>query len=51
LATLVASETLSETVAETLSDPLHAVAAAALGYIEAGRIDLARDILRRFLAR
>jgi hypothetical protein len=40
----------SETVAETLSDPLRDVAARALGYIEAGRLDLAKDVLRRFLA-
>ena len=40
----------SETVAETLSDPLRDVAALALGYIDAGRLDLAKDVLRRYLA-
>ena len=38
-----------ETLVETPLDELSGVAAAALGYLEAGRLDAAKDVLRRFL--
>jgi hypothetical protein len=40
----------AETLSETVSEELHRVAALALGYLEAGRVDLAKDVLRRYLA-